>query len=91
MLEKFGAGILRAKGIVEFAGDGGPSVFQYVGGGDVKIEAAGFDGDAPQPMGIVVIAMSISEAALIDIFESHGLGPALITHAAAGHHHQGPI
>ena len=45
LLDQFGPDILRAKGLVEFAGNG-PSFVQYVGGGVLQIEAANL---APAP------------------------------------------
>ena len=86
LLDQFGPDILRAKGLVEFAGNG-PSFVQYVGGGVLQIEAANLAPDPARPSGIVVIGSNVTTGALADIFAAHGLGQYFIKEDHSGHAH----
>ena len=85
VLVRFGADILRAKGIAHFAGDLEPSMLQYVAGDAIHITPA--DLAAEVPSGLVVIASKVSPSAVADIFAAHGLGDYLVADDHNGHAH----
>ncbi len=82
---KFGADLLRAKGIAHFSSEPKPSVLQYVAGGGMQITPTNLSAEAPS--GLVVIASKVSPGAVEDIFAAHGLGPYLVAKDHKGHAH----
>jgi len=83
--DKLGGNFLRAKGLVEFIGGAGPSVVQYVAGGDVVIEDAEHLGIDAKPSGLVVIGSGTSDSEIHQIFTGAGLSPLL--QSTPDHHH----
>ncbi|MDA0240122.1 MAG: GTP-binding protein [Proteobacteria bacterium] len=88
LIDRFGEDILRAKGIVAFAGSDDLSVVQYAPGGAVDIEPAPYIEREGQPLGLVVIADRVSADKLLAVFEQADLGGAVTLASDHEHDHK---
>lgn len=87
LTDRFGADVLRAKGLVALADRDPAAVVQYVAGGPLAIENPPAALAADAPSGLVVIARSVPESAIAEIFQACGAAHILGHDSPHEHHH----
>jgi G3E family GTPase len=87
LVDKFGAHIPRAKGLLEFTDEPALSVVQYVSGSAPQIDAPSYAKDKNTHPGLVVFTAGIDSCDVVEILSDAGLEPGDASASAHDHAH----